>query len=60
MRDAGTCEHCGEIGAPRLIDAFSLGRSAAMDVVLCDQCFDKLTDLETAIWDWFRQKYTQG
>jgi hypothetical protein len=59
MRDAGTCEHCREIGAPRLIDALSLGRSAAMDIVLCDKCFEELMDLETVIWTWFRQKYSK-
>jgi hypothetical protein len=48
----------GRIGAPRLIDALSLGRSAAVGMVLCEGCFDRLTDLETTIWDWFRLKST--
>ena len=57
MRDAGACEYCGNVGAPRLIDALSLGRRFAMDVVLCDKYFDDLSDGDPEAWAWFRLKY---
>jgi hypothetical protein len=55
MRDVGQCEHCGKVGAPRLIDPLNLGR--VFDVILCNDCFDDLIAGVEAIWSWFRQKY---